>query len=203
MPRILKSPIDARSLDLVRAVFCRYGVGESELWKDLLRGLELREYARKRLIIRAGETPTHFFVMLSGLVRYYYSSPEGKQWNKAFFREGDTIGSLSAYLNQQPCTYSIEVLEQSRLVSVPLKVLTNQHERFPQLHEMLNKITREIMLRNETREAVLLTCNSEERYRWLLKHEAWLLARTPQYQLASYLGMDAVSFSRIKRRLCE
>ncbi|MCY1377798.1 hypothetical protein D9M69_653890 [compost metagenome] len=66
---------------------------------------------------------------------------------------------------------------------------------------MLDQVTQYIMLRNEAREALLLTCNSEERYRWLLEHEAWLLERVPQYQLASYLSMDAVSFSRIKSKL--
>ncbi|MCY1516685.1 hypothetical protein D9M68_513330 [compost metagenome] len=62
-------------------------------------------------------------------------------------------------------------------------------------------MTRQIMLRNEDREALLLTSNNEQRYQWLLEHEAWLLDRVPQYQLASYLGMDPVSFSRIKRKL--
>ncbi|MNY60789.1 hypothetical protein D3C86_1973860 [compost metagenome] len=101
----------------------------------------------------------------------------------------------------QPCTYNIEVLEQSRLVAVPLQIFTRQQGRSLQMQGMLNKVTREIMLRNEAREALLLTCNSEERYRWLQENESWLLARVPQYQLASYLSMDAVSFSRIKRKL--
>lgn len=197
----MKGSNDANSLDLLRAVFCRYGVEGPELWEHLAQGAELRDYARDQLVIRAGESPKHFFVILSGLARYYYSSPEGKQWNKAFFHEGEVIGSLSAYLKQQPCTYSIEALEPSRLLAVPLHTLTRQCERFPQLQGMVDKLTREIMLRNEAREALLLTCNSEGRYRWLLEHEAWLLARVPQYQLASYLSMDAVSFSRIKRKL--
>ncbi|AYC33077.1 hypothetical protein D3880_12190 [Pseudomonas cavernae] len=88
-------------------------------------------------------------------------------------------------------------------MAVPRHTLTRQRERFPQLQGMLDKVTREIMLRNETREALLLTCNSEARYRWLLEHEAWLLAQVPQYQLASYPSMDAVSFSRIKRKLSD
>ncbi|MCY1422431.1 Cyclic nucleotide-binding domain protein [compost metagenome] len=197
----VKKPLDASASELFKAFLCRYGVNEPELWEHLLQVLELRDYARDQNIIRAGETPTHFFVILIGLVRYYYASPQGKHWNKAFFHEGEMVGSLSAYLKGQPCTYNIEVLEQSRLVAVPLQIFTRQQGRSLQMQGMLNKVTREIMLRNEAREALLLTCNSEERYRWLQENESWLLARVPQYQLASYLSMDAVSFSRIKRKL--
>ncbi|MEJ5060721.1 MULTISPECIES: Crp/Fnr family transcriptional regulator [unclassified Pseudomonas] len=197
----VKNLLDASASDLFRAVLCRYGVNEPELWEHLLQVLELRDYAPDQHIVRAGEMPTHFFVILNGLVRYYYSSPEGKDWNKAFFHEGALVGSLSAYLKQQPCTYSIEVLEKSRLVAVPLQIFTQQQGRSLQMQGMLDKVTREIMLRNESREALLLTCNSEQRYRWLRENENWLLARVPQYQLASYLSMDAVSFSRIKRKL--
>jgi CRP-like cAMP-binding protein len=197
----VKSLPEANDLELLKAVFHWYGVIDPKLWEHLMEVLELRHYARDQPIIRAGETPTHFFVILTGLIRYYYSSPEGKQRNKAFFHEGEAIGSLSAYLKQQPCTYSIEALEQSSVVAVPLHTLTHLCERFPQLQGFVDKATREIMLRNESREALLLTCNSEERYRWLQEHEAWLLQRVPQYQLASYLSMDPVSFSRIKSRL--
>ena len=65
----------------------------------------------------------------------------------------------------------------------------------------LNNYIREIMLRNEEREALLLTCNSEARYLWLLEHQRWLVERVPQYHLASYLGMEPASLSRIKKHL--
>ena len=58
----------------------------------------------------------------------------------------------------------------------------------------------EAFIRNERREALLLTCSAEERYQWLLEHEAYLLDRVPQFHIASYLGMDAVSLSRLKRK---
>lgn len=192
---------DADSLARLTRILAQFGVTEPALLASLQRVLKLRDYAREQPIIRAGERPTHFFVILSGLARYYYLSPEGKQWNKAFFHEGQLIGSFSAYLKQQPCSYSIEAVEECRLAAIPLNVLSEQRERFPQLQVLQDQMIRYIMLRNEAREALLLTCNSEQRYRWLREHEAWLLERVPQYQLASYLSMDPVSFSRIKRKL--
>lgn len=181
-------------------IFHAHGMTDPALLDFLTQALKLRDYERDQLIIRAGERPTHFYAILSGVARYYYLSPEGRQWNKTFFREGQLIGSLSAHLKQQPCTYSIAAVEKCRLASLPLAILSQLGERFPQLQHMQDLVTRQIMLRNEDREALLLTSNGEQRYQWLLEHEPWLLDRVPQYQLASYLGMDPVSFSRVKRK---
>ena len=35
----------------------------------------------------------------------------------------------------------------------------------------------------------------------LQEHEGELLARLPQFHIASYLGIDAVSLSRLKRKI--
>ncbi|MCY1342512.1 Cyclic nucleotide-binding domain protein [compost metagenome] len=182
-------------------IFTAHGMTDPALLDCLLQALKLRDYDRDQAIIRAGDRPTHFYAILGGVARYYYLSPEGRQWNKAFFREGQLIGSLSAYFKQQPCTYDIAAVERCRLACLPLDMVARLGERFPQLQRMEDLMTRQIMLRNEDREALLLTSNNEQRYQWLLEHEAWLLDRVPQYQLASYLGMDPVSFSRIKRKL--
>lgn len=181
-------------------IFNAHGMTDPALQECLMQALKLRDYDHDQLIIRAGERPLHFFAILSGVARYYYLSPEGRQWNKTFFREGQLIGSLSAHLKQQPCTYNIAAVERCRLASLPLAILAQHGQRYPQLLEMQELMVRQIMLRNEDREAMLLTRNGEQRYQWLLEAEPWLLDRVPQYQLASYLGMDPVSFSRVKRK---
>ena len=59
----------------------------------------------------------------------------------------------------------------------------------------------EAFIRNEQREAMLLTCNAEQRYQWLLENEPDLVQRVAQFHIASYLGIDAVSLSRLKRKI--
>ena len=48
---------------------------------------------------------------------------------------------------------------------------------------------------------MLLTLNAEQRYLWVRDNEPELLENLPQYHIASYLGIDAVSLSRLKRKL--
>ncbi len=49
-------------------------------------------------------------------------------------------------------------------------------------------------------DGILLTCSVEQRSQWLLEHAADLAQRAAQYHIASYLGVDAVSVSRLKRK---
>lgn len=178
-----------------------FGISDRELIDRLVKLARYQEVRRDEVIINVGVQVTHFFVVLSGIARYYYSSPEGKEWNKAFFREGQLVGSLSSYLKQQPCTYTIAAVEDCSLVALPVSVFDEVLGTNAQLQTLLNRSIREIMLRNEEREAVLLMCNSENRYRWLLEKQSWLVGRVPQYHLASYLGMEPTSLSRVKRQL--
>lgn len=69
-------------------------------------------------------------------------------------------------------------------------------EHNQEVERILSALARELFVRNEQREAILLTGNAEHRYLWVKTHEPWLLDRVAQYQLASYLGMEPVSLSR-------
>ena len=179
----------------------RLGVSDGALIHRLVRLARYQKVSRDEIIINVGVQVTHFYVLLSGIARYYYSSPEGKEWNKAFFREGQLIGSLSSYLKQQPCTYTIAAIENCYLAALPVSIFDESDESNAQLQALLNRSIREIMLRNEEREAVLLMCNKENRYRSLLEKQSWLVGRVPQYHLASYLGMEPATLSRVKRQL--
>ncbi|MDD0841453.1 Crp/Fnr family transcriptional regulator [Pseudomonas sp. Gutcm_11s] len=177
------------------------GVTDEGLLTLLSDAARIKEVERGEIIIKTGEQPTHFFMILSGLARYYYLAHDGKEWNKAFFREGQLIGSLSAFLTHQPCTYTISAMEKCQLAVIPTSLFEQGTEIHPQLDRLLNSYVQLIMLRNEAREAMLLTCNSEAHYRWLMTNQEWLVRRVPQYQLASYLGVEPASLSRIKRQL--
>lgn len=179
----------------------RLGVDDPQLLAAFAQLGQVQQLPAATALVRPGDRPTHFYLVLAGLIRYYYLAPDGKQWNKAFFREGQFVGSLSAYLLEQPCRYAIETLEPAELFVLPLSFLREQALQFPKLKALFEQVVIQIMLRNEDREAMLLTCNHEQRYRWVQQREPWLLKRVAQYQLASYLSMEPVSLSRIKRRL--
>lgn len=161
---------------------------------------ETRHFDKSRIVLHAGERPKHFHLVLEGVVRYYYSPDDGRERNKAFFHEGGLIGSLSAIYNDGPAPFSIDAVVPIRLVTTPVAPYLALIERCEGARTMLERYTSRLFIRNELREAMLLTRDMEGRYRWVVDHEPWLFDRVPQYQIASYLGMDPVSLSRLKQR---
>lgn len=182
----------------------RYGV--SQKYVDLFVSLWRRfggvsHFAPGDVILRAGEHPTHFHLLIRGLVRYYYTGPKGRVFNKTFIHEGQTAGPLSAWLNGAPSPFSVEALEPTEALALRLDHFAPLFRTIPAVERFVDGVAREAFLRNEEHEAVLLTSDAEARYRWLLEHQQWLVRRVPQYHLAAYLGLNAVTLSRVKRAM--
>ena len=137
----------------------------------------------------------------SGLVRLFYTSADGKERNKAFYRAGQVTGAVSAAITASPAPFSIQCLEPTEAISFRFADLLQATSHNEQLARLYRDMLAEAFIRNEQREAVLLTCNAQQRYQWLLQQEPDLPQRVAQLHIASYLGVDAVSLSRIKRKL--
>jgi hypothetical protein len=58
-----------------------------------------------------------------------------------------------------------------------------------------------LVARKQQREEALLCDSAETRYRNMLKDEPALLARLPQGDIARFLRVTPIAFSRIKRRV--
>ena len=181
-----------------------YKVQDSKSWDAWLPLVEEMSVDSDYHLLRAGDEQKYFYVIKQGLVRYYYTSHQGKEWNKSFFHEGQVVGSLSAYLTQSPSRFSIQAMEPSILYRTPINALMEATQSNLEVSNLISQITETIFLRNELRESILLTGNAQERLEWLEKNESWLITRKiPQYHLASYLGMDAVSLSRLKSKMAK
>lgn len=187
--------------DIVESWFRQRGIADPAPFDDWIASMALQSLAPDEYLVRAGEGGRYLYFIHTGLLRLYYLSPEGRERNKAFFGPGQVTGAVSAAISGGPAPFTIQALEQSLLVRADFDTLYRQAWRQPELARAVIELLSEAFIRNEQREAVLLTCNAEQRYRWLLEHEPELLQRLPQFHIASYLGIDAVSLSRLKRKL--
>jgi len=193
--------IEASDVELVASLSARYGSGDAAFEARCAREATARTLERGEILAHAGQPVDGFYVIAEGLVRYFYTTKDGKERNKAFFREGQLIGSLSAYFTGGEMPFGIQALERCRLYHLSratIAALRKDHERA--LEHVLDQVARELFVRNEQREAVLLTSTAAQRYAWTFEHERWIVERVPRYQLATYLGIDPVSLSRLGRR---
>ena len=169
--------------------------------QDWLKHMSVRTYAGDDFLVHSGEHSDVLYLLESGLVRLYYITPDGKERNKAFFRAGQVTGPVSAAITSSAATFCIQCLEPTEVICFRFRDLLAAARHNPDLARLYCNLLAEAFIRNEQREAVLLTCNAQQRYDWLLQYEPDLLGRVAQFHIASYLGVDAVSLSRLKRKL--
>ena len=172
-------------------------------WDYISQSVYLQEYQSSDYLIRAGEFLSGFFFIIDGLVRFFYLTKSGKEYNKHFAKELDSAGSyISAFLNQ-PCPYYIQAIEPSRVIVLPVKMLDELFER----HSVWDRFFRikavQLVIQKEMREKEFLLNSAARRYQNFLKEFPELVNRLPQYHIASYLGITDVSLSRIHKKLAK
>ena len=109
-------------------------------------------------------------------------------------------GSAVAAITGQPTPFTIQALEDCSIIESDRRSFEHVASQHLQASRLQSQLIADAFVRNENREALLLTRDAAGRYQWLLENEADLLARIPQFHIASYLGVDAVSLSRIRRK---
>lgn len=172
-------------------------LAQNDPWLD---SMFLRSFAADDFLVRVGEPDDTLYLLNSGLVRLFYLTPDGRERNKAFYRSEQVTGPVSAALTASPAPFSIQCMEPVEAICFSYRSLTEAASRVASINALHQRLLADAFVRNEQREAMLLTCNAEQRYQWLLDNESDLLGRVTQVHLASYLGIDAVSLSRLKRK---
>ena len=171
-----------------------------EDWQQMVPHTQVRSVPAKYTLQSAGaNTPKHHF-LAEGLVRLFYTTPEGKELNKGFYGDGYIVGSLSALILNEPCRFAVETIEPSVVIELPIGQLKNLIEPGNGWDRLMNYSFQMMLVRNERREAELLTMTAKQRFLQFVRNFPDYLERIPQYHIASYLGITPVALSKYKKQ---
>jgi CRP-like cAMP-binding protein len=151
--------------------------------------------------IRAGETSDVLGFINAGLVRFFYHSPQGAEFNKSFCQENQFMAAYSAYLTQAPARFSIQALEESHILVAKLKDIVALFDRHNCWEKLGRILAEQLYIKKEQREAEFLLDDAETRYLNFRKQYPRLEGRLAQYHIASYIGITPVALSRIRKQL--
>lgn len=150
-------------------------------------------------LLRAGEVCRELAFLESGLLRYFVLH-DGEEINKFFTVAPYFFTSQQSFNNRTPARENIRALEDSVVWSVSYA----DNERLlqsPGWAAFGRAIIREVQFFTEEILTDLQTNTAADRYWRMLREEADLVARLPQKDLASLLGIAPQSLSRIRKKL--
>lgn len=178
----------------------RLSIPETE-WGYVVNYLSERTFEKKDYLVRAGDVVDNFYFINTGLVRFFYCTESGKEFNKHFAMENGFAGSFHSLTLQEPCSFFIQALERTETIILPNRLLNELYDRHVCWERFGRKMAEHLVIIKEAREKELLLDPLEIRYRRFLKEFPGLVDRIPQYHIASYLGVTDVALSRIRQKI--
>ena len=153
------------------------------------------------IVLAQGEASAKVFVLESGLVKLIYETPGGDEWIKSFIVDSGMFASTWPTSADRKSRFAARCLEDSRIATLPITWVGSKIAGDPELQAAAAEFKDWVFRRKQAREEALLCDTAEQRYRSFLGNEAALASRLNQADIARYLGVTPVAFSRIKKRI--
>lgn len=164
-------------------------------------GLSVVELKPKHFFIHANTMQKEIGFVYSGLLRAFYIDNNGNEISVNFIRENRYATHYSAFITQTPSKYYFQCLEPTVLVTISYKHIQDGYERFP-IFERYGRLVAEAVLKiQQKRIEAFLFDNAETRYLDFIKENPDLFNRVSLSYLASYLGIERQSLTRIRKKL--
>ena len=119
----------------------------------------------------------------------------------AFALEGFFITDLYSFLTNESSTYNIDAIEDSELVLITRSASDELRKLSPKYQEFIFQATSEAYIQSEKRTTSTISLNLEERYKELTANYPDIIQRIPQHMIASYMGLNPETLSRVRKRI--
>ena len=168
-----------------------------ELTERILSITRITTHPKKTILLKEGDVNNHICMVISGLVRSYYLN-EGKEITSRLMDEGFIITSWISFYTRKPGNEFIETLEDTTLSCVHYNDIQQLYEEFPEFNVIGRKQVEYSFYMSELRTRMLRKHTAEEKYRFFLENHPNLLQRVSLKHIATYLGMNEETLSRVR-----
>jgi len=159
--------------------------------------VEKKSYPKGKVLFHANKVENNIYFIKSGIARAF-SSKRDRDVTFWFGKEGDVLLSMRSYVEQQPGYENIELLEDCELYQIRSSELQKLYLQDIRIANWGRKFAEQEIIKAERRLINLQIGTASERYQELLEESPALIQRIPLGYIASYLGISAVSLSRIR-----
>lgn len=152
---------------------------------------------RKTVLTAAGETEKYLYFVLEGVQRCFYIGDNGREATLVFMYPPSFGGVADSFLTQTPSAYFFETLTASRFLRTTHAQVDALMKDYPAIQRMILHLTGHVIKGLLQRQTEMQCFSAEEKFRTLLTRSPHVLQLIPHKYLASYLGLDPTTFSKL------
>lgn len=175
----------------------------ADSWSILLASTTEVELKKHTYFVRAGEVSREIGILTKGIVRSFFITKDGKEYNKTLFAAPSIIGSYVSLITGQPNRLPQQALTDCLVTKIPLRTIEQLSSDRIEIERLRRKIAELFFVLKEKRELEMATLQAEERYLIFRQEFPSVEQLIPQYHIASYLGISATQLSRIRKKMSE
>ncbi|MCP4441574.1 MAG: Crp/Fnr family transcriptional regulator [Aureispira sp.] len=161
---------------------------------------KLLSFKRQEYLVREGQTERYLYFVVEGIQRLYFLN-DGNEICLGFSFDHSFSGVYDSFVSQTPSQYYLQAITPSKLLALSYTDLEQLYATYPIFERWGRLFNQYFLLGRVKRERDMMSMTAEERYVRLMTESPRTLQLIPHKYLASYLGMSAETFSRVRKRL--
>lgn len=171
---------------------------EQEFIKNYLTVKKIR---KRQYLLQEGDVCKFVAFVEKGAMRLYRVNEDGTEHIVVFALDGSFVTDLYSFLTNEPSTYNIDAIEESELVIITKSASDELRQQSRKYQEFAFQATSEAYIQLEKRVTSTISLSLEERYKELTAHYPDIIQRVPQHMIASYMGLNPETLSRVRKRI--
>jgi CRP/FNR family transcriptional regulator, anaerobic regulatory protein len=190
------------NLERIKEYIARFVVYSEEELAVFLNSLKKRVIPKGDYLMQAGQVCDYVAFINKGHFRAFYVI-NNKEVTYNFSFQGNFFTDYPSFLTRQPSNETHQALEDAEVLTVSYNDMQRGYINTPAWERFGRLIAEFILIGIAERNRSMLFMSPEERYLNLMKTRPKVIATIPQHYIASYLGIQPESLSRIRRRLVD
>ena len=191
-----------KKANLLKNTFNKLVHLEAEEWAAIRICIKERSFKKGAFLCREGQVEDYLSVIYEGTCRGFYNKA-GEEISVAFMFANDYVSAYYSFLSRRPSLMAIQALSPVTVLSIGKTDLDRLCDTYKNAERIGRLNAERIYRRKEEREISLLTLSATERYLELRNRNPNLLQQISLKHIASYLGIQPASLSRIRKQLAE
>jgi CRP-like cAMP-binding protein len=160
-----------------------------------------KKIRKRQYLLNAGDVCQYLAFVEKGLLRLFSIDDKAHEHVIQFAMEGWWATDMASFLSGDDAQYNIEALEDSELLLLSKASLDELMEKFPKMEHYFRLLMQNNIVAYQRRLTSSHSDTAEEKYRKLIKSYPDIINRSPQHDVASYLGITPETLSRIRKQI--
>ena len=159
-----------------------------------------KKFRKKQYFLQEGEVCRYTAFIIKGAMRQYSVDDKGEEHIIKLYIENWWANDRESFMRQTPSNYFIDAWEDTEVLLVTKATKIALIDSIPALAEWIRILDANFAIASQRRLNAAINLSAEERFHDLEKTYPEFLQRFPLQIVASYLGINRETLSRIRSR---